>query len=100
MYLGDKQVAKISRRFIEELLIVIGVAGLLMVFQSFNRMLYTIGWVLLMASTFGYVIFTLVPPDMKGVELVKNYLKTLIIVTVIVVSFVILSITLIPILIR
>lgn len=91
---------KLNRRLIEELLIAVGISGLFLVFQPFNNGLYAVGWVLLMFSTFGYVIFTLVPSDLNGKQLVKYYFKTLFIVLLIVMAFTILSISLIPILIK
>lgn len=91
---------KISRRSIEEALIILGIAGLIMVFQPISSGLYSLGWILLMICTFSYVIFTLIPQDLEGGGLIKKYLKTLIIVFVIVVAFAVLSISLIPVLIR
>lgn len=91
---------KLNRRFVEESLILIGIMGLILVFQPLNNMLYAIGWTLLMASTFGYVIFTLIPRDLNGKSLIKNYFRTLFIVALVVIGFTALSILLIPILIR
>ncbi|MEM0001570.1 MAG: hypothetical protein QXZ41_08055 [Ignisphaera sp.] len=91
---------KLNRRLVEEITISIGILGLIFVFQPFNNLLYAFGWILLMVSTFSYVIFTLIPRDLNGKLLIKSYFKTLFIVLLVVIAFTVLSILLIPVLIK
>ncbi len=89
---------KISRKISEELLILLGLVGIVLIFQPFHREAYTIGWVLLLLSTLLYIPFTLIPPDKEKVF--KEYLKITAIILIIVTVFVIISISLTPYLVR
>ncbi len=87
----------VKRKTIEELLIILGIIGLVLTFQPFNILGYTIGWIMLLSCTLTYVIFTLIPRSAtSGRELVKIFIKTLLIVLAIVVSFIVVSILLTP----
>ncbi len=87
----------VKRRTIEELLIILGIIGLVLTFQPFNILGYTIGWIMLLSCTLTYVIFTLIPRGASsGRRLVKAFIKTLLIVLAVVASFIVLSILLTP----
>lgn len=87
----------VKRRTIEELLIFLGIIGLILTFQPFSILGYTIGWILLLSCTLTYVIFTLIPHGTSsGRRLVKAFIKTLLIVLAVVISFIVLSILLTP----
>ncbi|WP_448579043.1 hypothetical protein [Thermosphaera sp.] len=88
---------RVTRRFIEELLIILGLISLLLIFQPVERTMYTIGWGILLFSTLSYVIFTLTPSQIASTkDLVKNYFKTLLIVLIVVLGFLLISIMLTP----
>ncbi|MGB9827705.1 MAG: hypothetical protein ACPLSM_04225 [Thermosphaera sp.] len=88
---------KVNRRLIEELLIIMGLISLILIFQPLDRTLYTIGWSIILVSTLGYVIFTLIPSHTTAPrELIKNYFKTLVIVLMVVLGFLLISIILTP----
>lgn len=87
----------VKRRTIEELLIFLGIIGLVLTFQPFSILGYTIGWIILLSCTLTYVIFTLIPHGASsGRRLVKVFIKTLLIVLAVVISFIVLSILLTP----
>lgn len=87
----------VKRKTIEELLIIAGIIGLVLTFQPFNIIGYTIGWIILLSCTLTYVIFTLIPHSTSSKRgLLKVFIKTLLIVLAIVISFVVLSILLTP----
>ncbi|ADG91395.1 hypothetical protein [Thermosphaera aggregans] len=87
----------LTRRFIEELLIILGLISLLLIFQPVEKTMYTIGWGIILFSTLAYVIFTLIPSQTTSAKnLVKNYFKTLLIVLIVVLGFLLISIMLTP----
>jgi hypothetical protein len=87
----------LTRRFIEELLIILGLISLLLIFQPVEKTMYTIGWGIILFSTLAYVIFTLIPSQTPSAKnLVKNYFKTLLIVLIVVLGFLLISIMLTP----
>lgn len=87
----------IKRRYIEEIVLFIGMVGLLLVFQPYSLLGYTIGWVLMLSSTLIFVIFTLIPENIDvNSGLLKYFIKTLIIVVFIVIAFIMISIWLTP----
>jgi hypothetical protein len=87
----------IKRRYIEEIVLFIGMVGLLLVFQPYSLLGYTIGWVLMLSSTLIFVIFKLIPENIDvNSGLLKYFIKTLIIVVFIVIAFIMISIWLTP----
>jgi hypothetical protein len=87
----------IKRRYIEEIVLFIGMVGLLLVFQPYSLLGYTIGWVLMLSSALIFVIFTLIPENIDvNSGLLKYFIKTLIIVVFIVIAFIMISIWLTP----
>jgi len=87
----------IRRKHIEEIILFIGILGLLLIFQPFSLLGYTVGWILILSSTLIYVIFTLIPRNIDMINgLPKYFVRTLIIVILIVTTFVMLSIWLTP----
>ena len=87
----------IRRRHIEEIILFIGILGLLLIFQPFSLLGYTAGWILILSSTLIYVIFTLIPRNIDiSNGLPKYFARTLIIVILIVTTFVMMSIWLTP----
>jgi len=87
----------IRRRHIEEIILFIGILGLLLIFQPFSLLGYTAGWILILSSTLIYVIFTLIPRNIDiSNGLPKYFVRILIIVILIVTTFVMMSIWLTP----
>jgi hypothetical protein len=87
----------IKRRYIEEIVLFIGMVGLLLIFQPFSLLGYTIGWILMLSSTLIFVIFTLIPENIDvNNGLLKYFIKTLIIVVLIIIAFITISIWLTP----
>lgn len=86
----------VIKRVVEEVLIALGILGLLLIFQPFSILGYSVGWIILLNSTLVYVVFTLIPRSPTPGKLVKSLVKTLVIVVVIVVLFIALSIFLTP----
>jgi hypothetical protein len=87
----------IKRRYIEEIVLFIGMVGLLLIFQPYNLLGYTIGWILILSSTLIFVIFTLIPENIDvNNGLLKHFIKTLIIVVFIIIAFITISIWLTP----
>ncbi len=87
----------LTRKFIEELLIILGLISLLLIFQPVEKTMYTIGWGIILFSTLAYVIFTLIPSQTASTKnLVKNYFKTLLVVLIVVLGFLLISIMLTP----
>ncbi|MEM2021906.1 MAG: hypothetical protein QXP80_06745 [Zestosphaera sp.] len=86
-----------KRRLVEEALLVVGIIGLLLIFQPFSIVGYTAGWVLVMSCTLIYVVFTLVPQDSQsGKGLAKLFVKTLLTILFIIILFTLFSIWLTP----
>jgi hypothetical protein len=87
----------IKRRYIEEIVLFIGMVGLLLIFQPFSLLGYTIGWILILSSTLIFVIFTLTPENIDvNNGLLKYFIKILIIVVFIIIAFITISIWLTP----
>jgi hypothetical protein len=87
----------IKRRYIEEIVLFIGMVGLLLIFQPFSLLGYTIGWILILSSTLIFVIFTLIPENIDvNNGLLKYFIKILIIVVFIIIAFITISIWLTP----
>jgi len=87
----------IKRRYIEEIVLFIGMVGLLLIFQPYSLLGYTIGWILMLSSTLIFVIFTLIPENIDvNNGLLKYFIKTLIIVVLIIIAFITISIWLTP----
>jgi hypothetical protein len=87
----------IKRRYIEEIVLFIGMVGLLLIFQPYSLLGYTIGWILILSSTLIFVIFTLIPENIDvNNGLLKYFIKTLIIVVFIIIAFITISIWLTP----
>jgi len=87
----------IKRRYIEEIVLFIGMVGLLLIFQPYSLLGYTIGWILMLSSTLIFVIFTLIPENIDvNNGLLKYFIKTLIIVVFIIIAFIMISIWLTP----
>lgn len=87
----------IKRRYIEEIVLFIGMVGLLLIFQPYSLLGYTIGWILMLSSTLIFVIFTLIPENIDvNNGLLKYFIKTLIIVVFIIIAFITISIWLTP----
>jgi hypothetical protein len=87
----------IKRRYIEEIVLFIGMVGLLLIFQPYSLLGYTIGWILMLSSTLIFVIFTLIPENIDvNNGLLKYFIKTLIIVVLIIIAFIMISIWLTP----
>jgi hypothetical protein len=87
----------IKRRYIEEIVLFIGMVGLLLIFQPYSLLGYTIGWILMLSSTLIFVIFTLIPENIDvNNGLLKYFIKKLIIVVFIVIAFIMISIWLTP----
>ena len=87
----------IKRRYIEEIVLFIGMVGLLLIFQPYSLLGYTIGWILILSSTLIFVIFTLTPENIDvNNGLLKYFIKTLIIVVLIIIAFITISIWLTP----
>jgi hypothetical protein len=87
----------IKRRYIEEIVLFIGMVGLLLIFQPYSLLGYTIGWILILSSTLIFVIFTLIPENIDvNNGLLKYFVKTLIIVVFIIIAFIMISIWLTP----
>ncbi len=91
---------RFNRRLIEEIVIITGIIGLILVFQPFSVEVYMLGWILLITMTLLYVTFTLVPSYSSGQRLIKKYMTNLLIIMIIVLTFVLLSILLTPYLVR
>jgi hypothetical protein len=87
----------IKRRYIEEIVLFIGMVGLLLIFQPYSLLGYTIGWILILSSTLIFVIFTLIPENIDvNNGLLKYFIKILIIVVFIIIAFITISIWLTP----
>ncbi len=91
---------RLNRRLIEEIVIITGIIGLILVFQPFSVEVYMLGWILLITTTLLYVTFTLVPSHSSGRSLIKRYMTNLLIIMIIILMFVLLSILLTPHLVR
>lgn len=90
-------VVKLTRRIIEELLILLGLLALIFIFQPFNLIIYTVGWIMILICTLVYVILTLIPSHANSrKELFKMVFRTLVIVVGVVLVFLIVSIALTP----
>ncbi|MEM0506845.1 MAG: hypothetical protein QXY95_05715 [Thermosphaera sp.] len=88
---------KLTRRIIEEFLILLGLLALIFIFQPFSLIIYTVGWMMILICTLVYVILTLVPSHVNSrKELFKMYFRTLVIVVGVVLVFLVVSIALTP----
>ncbi len=85
------------RKIIEETLIIIGILGIIFVFQPIYIALYSLGWYMILFATLAYVIFTIVPADIStGKKLIVEYLKVLLIVLIVVIVFILFSVYVAP----
>jgi len=87
---------RLSRDRYEHMLLVAGLAGLLMVFIPVNTAIYTVGWIILMATTLLYVASTLIPPEYRGLRYVYRYAVALVIILIVVATFIVVTIYLAP----
>ena len=85
------------RTILEESLILIGVLGIIFVFQPIYIALYSLGWYMILFATLAYVVFTIVPADIgSGKKLVVEYFKVLLIILIVVAVFILFSVYIAP----
>jgi len=89
-----------NREKYEQILLLLGVLGLIMIFIPISIVVYTIGWTILMVTTLLYVVSTLVAPHYRGVKYVYRYTIMLAVVVVIVATFTLITIYIAPQLVR
>jgi len=89
-----------NRENYEQILLLLGVLGLMMIFIPISIVVYTIGWIILMATTLLYVASTLVAPHYRGIRYVYRYAIMMAVIVVIVAIFTLITIYIAPQLVR